>query len=339
MSSFVKKFTMVVAAVAGAGMLYAAPAAAQATRTWVSGVGDDANPCSRTAPCKTFPGAISKTAAGGEINCLDPGGFGAVTITKAISIICDETEGGVLVASTNAININAADTDVVTISGLDILGPTTVPGLNGINFLNGAGINIRNTTIKGMATQGVSFTPGAGKTSFLHMNNVTITGNGNTGDTTTGGIKIAPGSNATANVVISDVRVQDNANIGLRVDLTGTTGSKVNAQVTNSLFNSDGVGIFLKALTGTGTINAQVDGSTISNNTSFGTAGNGSGATGRFSNNTITGNGSGGAGTSAGVVVLNGAALSSYGNNRLDGNFNNAGAAANGAFSGTIATH
>ena len=66
--------------------LFSAPAHAQATRTWVSGVGDDANPCSRTAPCKTFAGAISKTAAGGEINCLDPGGFGAVTITKAITI-------------------------------------------------------------------------------------------------------------------------------------------------------------------------------------------------------------------------------------------------------------
>ena len=59
---------------------------AQATRTWISGVGDDANPCSRTAPCKTFAGAISKTAAGGEIDVLDPGGFGAVTITKAITL-------------------------------------------------------------------------------------------------------------------------------------------------------------------------------------------------------------------------------------------------------------
>ena len=339
MSSFVKKFALMAMAVAGASMLYAAPAAAQATRTWISGVGDDANPCSRTAPCKTFAGAISKTAAGGEINCLHPGGFGAVTITKAISIICDNTEGGVLVASTNAFNINAADTDVVTISGLDILGPTTVPGLSGINFLNGAGVNIRNTTIKGMATQGVNFTPGAGKTSFLHMENVTITGNGTVGNTATGGINIAPGSNATANVVINNVRVQDNANMGLRLDLTGTTGSKINAQATDSLFNSDGIGIFLKALTGTGTINAQIDSSTISNNVSYGIAANGSGATGRFSNNTITGNGSGGAATNAGVASLNSATLSSYGNNRLDGNFNNAGAAANGAFSGTISTH
>ena len=69
-------------------LLHIDPAAAQATRTWVSGVGDDANPCTRAAPCQTFAGAISKTAAGGEIDCLDPGGFGAVTITKAITIDC-----------------------------------------------------------------------------------------------------------------------------------------------------------------------------------------------------------------------------------------------------------
>ena len=79
-----------------APFLASAPAHAQATRTWVSGVGDDANPCSRTAPCKTFAGAISKTAAGGEINCLDPGGFGAVTITKSIRSICQHRLGGVL---------------------------------------------------------------------------------------------------------------------------------------------------------------------------------------------------------------------------------------------------
>src|SRR5215212_1553009 len=89
-----------------ATMVSATPANAQATRTWVSGVGDDANPCSRTAPCKTFPGAISKTAAGGEINCLDPGGFGGVTINKSLSIVCDYTEGGLLVSGTNAIIVN-----------------------------------------------------------------------------------------------------------------------------------------------------------------------------------------------------------------------------------------
>src|SRR5213082_1800434 len=100
---------------------------AQATRTWVSGVGDDANPCSRTAPCKTFAGAISKTAAGGEINCLDPGGFGAVTITKSMSIQCEFTEGGLLTAGTFGVNVNDCSsgtpgTAVVFLAGLDILG-------------------------------------------------------------------------------------------------------------------------------------------------------------------------------------------------------------------------
>ena len=81
------------------------PAYAQASRTWVSGVGDDANPCSRTAPCKTFAGAISKTAVNGEINCLDPGGFGAVTITKSITIDCHEVFASILHSGTNGINI------------------------------------------------------------------------------------------------------------------------------------------------------------------------------------------------------------------------------------------
>src|SRR5271166_3567849 len=103
-------------------------AQAQATRTWVSGVGDDANPCSRTAPCKTFAGAISKTAVSGEINCLDPGGFGGVTITKSISIIC-EVEAGVLVAGTNGITINNAAA-IVYLRGLDIEGVGT--GLAGV---------------------------------------------------------------------------------------------------------------------------------------------------------------------------------------------------------------
>src|SRR6201984_3508840 len=88
--------------------VWSSAAQAQASRTWVSGVGDDANPCSRTAPCKTFAGAISKTAAGGEIDALDPAGYGAVTITKGITI---DGGGGqvasVLAAGTNGIIVNA----------------------------------------------------------------------------------------------------------------------------------------------------------------------------------------------------------------------------------------
>src|SRR5438552_16051806 len=83
---------------------------AQATRTWVSGVGDDVNPCSRTAPCKTFAGAISKTASPGIINCLDPGGFGAVTITKSINIDSTGTFGSVLSYSVSGYVINSVHT-------------------------------------------------------------------------------------------------------------------------------------------------------------------------------------------------------------------------------------
>src|SRR6202521_1683920 len=108
---------------AGCLMFGTQAASAQATRTWVSGVGDDANPCSRTAPCKTWAGAISKTAAGGEIDALDPGGFGAVTITKAITL---DGGGGqvasVLVAGTNGINVAAGPTDVVIIRNIRING-------------------------------------------------------------------------------------------------------------------------------------------------------------------------------------------------------------------------
>src|ERR1044071_1841781 len=106
---------------------------AQATRTWVSGVGDDANPCSRTAPCKTFAGAISKTAASGEISVLDPGGFGAVNITKAITINGDGTLAGILASLTTGIIVNApASTDVVVLRNLSINGANN--GTNGIRF-------------------------------------------------------------------------------------------------------------------------------------------------------------------------------------------------------------
>src|SRR4051812_24281328 len=114
-----------------AGLLVTAEANAQATRTWISGVGDDANPCSRTAPCKTFAGAISKTAAGGIINCLDPGGFGAVTITKSITLDCRGTVGGVLASGTNGINVSAGPNDTITLRGLSIEGAQT--GLVGVN--------------------------------------------------------------------------------------------------------------------------------------------------------------------------------------------------------------
>jgi hypothetical protein len=140
---------VVVAVVCGGASL----ARAQATRTWVSGVGDDANPCSRTAPCKTFAGAISKTAAGGEIDALDPGGFGGVTITKAITIDGSGTFASILVSGTNAVVVNAGATDRVVLRGLSINGIGT--GLNGIRFLAGAGLHVEHCAIANFTGFGI----------------------------------------------------------------------------------------------------------------------------------------------------------------------------------------
>src|SRR6266568_2720095 len=114
--------------VLAASMVFLAPgpAQAQATRTWVSGVGDDANPCSRTAPCKTFAGAISKTADGGEIDCIDPGGFGAVTITKGITIDGGGTFASILFSGTNAIIVNeTTNTKTIILRNLSLNGGGT----------------------------------------------------------------------------------------------------------------------------------------------------------------------------------------------------------------------
>lgn len=158
-----KTFLRTVFAIANVAILcaiYAAPAHAQATRTWVSGVGNDANPCSRTAPCKTFAGAISKTATGGEINVLDPGGFGGVTITKAISIIADHVEAGVLVSGTNGIIINTPAGAEVLLQGLDIEGLGT--GLNGVHIISASKVTIKDCSIRNFTQNGVNIAGPAG---------------------------------------------------------------------------------------------------------------------------------------------------------------------------------
>src|SRR5688500_10890006 len=127
---------------------------AQATRTWVSGVGDDVNPCSRTAPCKTYAGAISKTAAGGEISTLDPGGFGAVTITKSITIEGTQGQGygSILASGTNGVIVNdsltaAPHTIVVKLRNLYINGAGTTTGSNGIRFIDGKALFVEHCFI------------------------------------------------------------------------------------------------------------------------------------------------------------------------------------------------
>jgi hypothetical protein len=206
--------------------LYTAPAHAQATRTWVSGVGDDANPCSRTAPCKTWAGAISKTSAGGEIDALDPGGFGAVTITKSITL---DGGGGqvasVLVAGTNGINVVAGSTDVVIIKNLRFQGllgngTTSSPGLTGISVTSAAQVVIENCEIYGFATAGINVSLSAtGLVQVLHTqlfnNAVGLTATASSGlalvevynstfvGTNSGGASTQGGANAGSNSNVS----------------------------------------------------------------------------------------------------------------------------------------
>src|ERR1700743_209867 len=135
-----------------APLLASAPAHAQATRTWVSGVGDDVNPCSRTAPCKTFPGAIAKTAAGGEIDTLDPGSFAAVTIVKAITIASEGSgEAGILTSGSNGVTVNCTPDPncVVILRGLEIDGgPTGSNSLAGVKFVAGKALFVQNCQIR-----------------------------------------------------------------------------------------------------------------------------------------------------------------------------------------------
>ena len=214
---------IVMVALIGAALavgMTSAPAYAQATRTWVSGVGDDANPCSRTAPCKTFAGAISKTAAGGEINCLDPGGFGAVTITKSISIIC-EFEAGVLVSGTNGIIVSGtAGTERVILDGLDFDGLGT--GLDGVKILSAGVVYIRNSSIRGFANGVEMADAHAGGRVF--MQNVFITNN-------TTGVYLHGAGNIAS---ILDSLIDGNTTTALKSDTSGNVFGVVRSTITNS---------------------------------------------------------------------------------------------------------
>jgi hypothetical protein len=287
----------------------ASAASAQATRTWVSGVGDDANPCSRTAPCKTFAGAISKTAAGGEINCVDSGGFGGVTITKSLSIICDYVEGGVLVAGTNGITVNAGPADSVYLSGLDLHGANT--GLKGVRFIAGGALHIVNSKIRAFAGAngtGISFAPAAASTLFVSNTVITNNGAGAGG----GGIEIVPTGSGNSKVVLRNVQIESNANIGLRVDMSGTVGGSVNVVVENTEIAGGPSGVSVTA-GGPGAATMMVWRSSILNNFGAGLTANGVNAVVRVSDSTITGN-------TSGISILGSATVASYGDNRLDGN-------------------
>lgn len=285
-------------------LLWSVPVHAQATRTWVSGVGDDANPCSRTAPCKTFAGAISKTAAGGEISALDPGGFGAVTITKSITISGDGTLAGILAAGTNGVIVNAGANDTVILRNLSIHGAGT--GINGIRYLAGRALRVENCSISGFTNRGIDVVFGAVTTGELTVSDTSVTNVGQVAIRVDTSVGATPPS-----VLLDNVRITK-ALIGfdvLRASVATISNSSVfdvtNQAVVaenNAVINAEGC---VLARNGTG-IAAFSAGSTIrisdcsifNNGVGVSVAGGAFGD--RFGNNAVFGNGT----DFVGVVTL-----------------------------------
>ena len=271
----------------------------QASRTWVSGVGDDANPCSRTAPCKTFAGAISKTAAGGEIDALDPAGYGAVTITKAITI---DGGGGqvasVLVSGTNGIVVQAGPRDVVILRNLRINGIGT--GINGIRFLSGKDLNVESCYIFGFTTNGVDIALNQATGASAHILNTVIKNNGGVGvraaNAVAPAVAVVVDSSSTilnnigveaaqhAHVTVSRSLVSKNTNDGLKSDDAATSDAQLTVSFTDSNLNKNGV---TAAPGGT----ANVAFSNIGLNTTCGLNNAGGSSFFTFGNNRLTGTG------------------------------------------------
>jgi len=289
-----------------------APAHAQATRTFVSGVGNDADPCSRTAPCKTFAGAISKTFINGEIDCLDPGGFGTLTITKSITIDCTGTLGSVLASGTNGFNINipVSANDpfrTVRLRGLTIngTGPSgtigTRTGLKGISITQATTVILEDIVISDFSQQGINDArTAAGR---LIIRNSVIRNNTGSG--------ISAGGAAGNNTSIDNVHSINNA-----FGIATATGN--NVSIVRSVFSgnttagveTDAGGILaMDSAVVSGNVTGLTNNGTMAfanSEISFNTTGI-STATTSFGNNRIFGN------TSAGTVPTLGAASSDHG--------------------------
>jgi parallel beta helix pectate lyase-like protein len=284
-------------------------AQAQATRTWVSGVGDDANPCSRTAPCKTFPGAYSRTAVGGEIDALDPGGFGTITIGHSITI---DGGGGnvgqvasILASSTNGIVINAGAGDNIILRNLDINGVvnSSFPGLNGIIFNSGQSLSLESVNIMNFSQLCLSFQPTNGAAFMVN--------NSNFENCQGGGIYVSAGS-GTSRGNIEKSTIERNGFPGPGSGLKGLNNSLIN--VHNTMISQNGGGGATGGVDGSvGTSNISLDLCTIANNFGFGVH-SGNGSTLRMANNSVANN------TGQGMLADGGGQILTWANNWVGGN-------------------
>lgn len=301
------RFTIKMLVIATFLLAFASIAQAQATRTWVSGVGDDVNPCSRTAPCKTFAGAISKTAAGGEIDALDPGGFGTVTATK--SILLDGTWGAgfgsILSSGVNGVNVNdsasgSPNTIVVTLRKLSINGAGTTLGTNGVNFTSGKAVIIEHCEFQNFSQNAVKVaTTGASIGFELYMRDVDINNCAN-------GVSLSSaGAGSFVAAELDEVHIRhSNPTTGDGV-IFGTNAAGV---VRNSNISFQDRGIDINTGFGISIVNTTIASCT----TGINVAG---GGTSRITHSAILVNATG--------VNFTAGTLRSYGDNVYDGNTNN----------------
>lgn len=288
-------------------------AQAQASRTWVSGVGDDLNPCSRTAPCKTWAGAFSKTAINGEIDALDPGGYGTLTVTKSITIegTTGAGFGATLASSTNGfvINIAVSANDPLrtvrlrnlSINGTGLSGTVgTRTGLNGVRVASTSAANtvvfVENSLITDFGNRGISFESTSG--GKLYVTDTTVR------NCAASGVVVLPASGSTLiSASLDNVRILGNGSSGLVAD----SGSRVS--ISHSIVDGNLNGVVAEASAGTAELN--VSDCIINHNTTGILAGPGSVVI-RLSDSSVQNN-STGVNVSSGTVVT-------YGNNRINGN-------------------
>jgi hypothetical protein len=282
-------------------ILSAAPASAQATRTFVAGEGNDANPCSRTAPCRTFAGAFVKTFINGEINCLDPGGYGAVTITKSITIDCTGTIGSILASGvtgvTVSIPVSANDPHrSVRLRGLMINGPGasgtvgTRTGTDAIRVTQATSVFVEDTVIGEFTQQGIEVAASA--TTALTLDNVVIR------NTNVSGVRLATSAGEVVasfnNVRIDGTPLALSAANNVRANIRdvniahNTTGIQTSG--VNNIINAENLMISFAAtgITGSAGSTVRVSNSVITQN-STGLNANG-GSLVSMSGNSLTGN-------------------------------------------------
>lgn len=282
----------------------ASTAHAQATRTWVSGVGDDVNPCSRTAPCKTFAGAISKTATGGEISVLDPGGFGAVTITKSITLDGGGIQASILAANVNGIIVNGPGI-VVTLRNLSINGANTTTG-NGIRIIQAAAVNIENVTLMNFGGSG---TNGRGITIETTTSDVRVNvSNSSIYNAENHGIHSVP-TGGNVRLAVDNVTIANGGAAG--IDLRELTAASISRSALINHRNQAGVRLELTTATAT------ISNSLLANNAAGVTNASAGGAPSVFLyGNTITRN-------TVGGLQINTGTMTSLGNNIIRGNAGN----------------